>query len=203
VDEAERRAAAIAAVQNVADPAVRQRIWDEGFAEGYAQGHAAAAAEARQRLADYIDGEGAEAAQRLNSLLDAAEQGVQQVQQRMADAVLQIACTLARQVLRTEIETRPEALVPVVQEALDMLATDARPATVRIHPDTLHGLRGALESAAAGRPVQWVADAAVGVAGCRVESAGASVDGTLQTRWLRAVSRLGVDLPPGSVEPLE
>lgn len=198
VNEAELRAAALQAERvagGVADPAGRQRVWDEGFSDGFAQGHAAAAAEARHRLDEFRAGEGAALARQMAALLAATEDGLYAAQERMAQGVLDLACALARQVVRNELEARPEVLLPVVREALGMLESDTRAVSVRLHPDTLHTLQPALQEAFGDRSIAWLPDPSVGADGCLVESAGTVIDGTLEKRWARAVARLGADMP--------
>ena len=50
-----------------------------------------------------------------------AEAGLAEAQQDIARGTLEIACALARQVLRHEMATQPRALEPVVREALGLL----------------------------------------------------------------------------------
>ena len=82
-----------------------------------------------------------------------------------------------------------------MREALDMLVTDGRPATVRLNPDDYAVVSEALRAEFADGSVQWVADAAVAAGGCMVELAGTVIDGHLEKRWQRAIAPLGLDLP--------
>lgn len=157
-----------------------------------AQGRAEAGAEWQQRLDDYVAGEGQSAASRLEMAAQQLDAQLAALQQHLAQDVLQLACALARQVVRQELRGNPEALAPVVAEALDMLVADARPATVRLHPHDHAQVGAALRERFAGKALQWLPDAAVAPGGCLVEAAGAVVDGSLEKRWQRAVAALGV-----------
>lgn len=169
-----------------------QQAREEAFAQGEAQGHAQATLEWQQRMDDYVAGQGQEAAQRLDALVRTLNASLGDLQQNMAQGVLELACEIARQVVRQELRSNPQALKPVVQEALGMLVTDGRPATVRLSPED-HALVGAaLQQEVAVASLQWVADATVPPGGCLVEQAGTVVDGSLEKRWERAIAPLGL-----------
>lgn len=173
------------------DELVRQ----EGFAQGFAQGRARAAVEGEQKLRAYAEGQGKQAAQRFASLIADAQAQLAASQQVMAQGVLELACVLARQVLRQELSVNPNVLQPVIREALSVLAVDTKSATVRMHPQDVEVLQDALEAEFAGMSLALVADAAIQPGGCIVTSAGTVIDGTLQTRWRRAVANLGLQEP--------
>lgn len=178
------------------DEAARQELLEqageEAFARGQEQGAAQAALQWQQRMDDYIAGQGQEAAQRIDALVQILQARLQDLQQNMAQEVLELSCEIARQVVRQELRSNPQALKPVVQEALGMLVDDGRPATVRLNPQDHALLADALGQQMAAASVQWVADAAVPPGGCLAEQAGTVVDGTLEKRWQRAIAPLGL-----------
>ncbi|MBW4960183.1 flagellar assembly protein FliH, partial [Klebsiella pneumoniae] len=101
-------------------------------------------------------------------------------------------CDIARQVVRQEVAGNSQAVLPVVREALGMLVSEARPATVRLNPGDWAALEQPLrEEFPAGR-IQWLADTAVEPGDCQVESGGMVVDGSLDKRWRRAIAALGL-----------
>ena len=188
--EAEAAQAAEAAAQ-VAHSA-QQAQWQQACDAALEQGRAEATAEWQQRLDDYVAGAGRDAASRLEAATQQLDTSLAVLQQRMAQDVLQLACALARQVVRQELRSNPQALLPVVTEALDMLVADGRPGTVRLHPDDHAQVGAALREHFADKALQWLPDAAVAPGGCLVEAAGAVVDGSLEKRWQRAVAALGL-----------
>ncbi len=179
------------------DEAVRQEAFALGMAQGLEQGRAQTLAAAEQRVHDHVRGQGKDAAQRFAGLIESAEEQLGHSQQIMAKGVLELACALARQVLRQELSVNPNVLQPVIREALSVLAVDVKSAIVRLHPQDLDMLREALEAEFAGMSLALVADATIKPGGCMVASSGTVVDGTLDTRWRRAVANLGL------VEPWE
>ena len=186
-EAAHAAAAAAQAIQSA-----QQAHWQQACEAALAQGRAEATAEGQQRLEGYVAGAGREAAGRLEAATQQLDTSLAALQQRMAQDVLQLACALARQVVRQELRSNPQALLPVLAEALEMLVADGRPGTVRLHPDDHAQVGDALHERFAGKALQWLPDAAVAPGGCLVEAAGAVVDGSLEKRWQRAVAALGV-----------
>lgn len=183
----------IALAQEEADrQAELEQARAEGFALGEAQGHAQATLEWQQRMDAYVKGQGQEAARRLDAVVQVLNASLGDLQQNMAQGVLELACEIARQVVRQELRTNPQVLKPVVREALGMLVSDGRPATVRLHPEDLAMVGQELQQEMAAASLQWVADASVPPGGCLVEQAGMVVDGRLDKRWQHAIAPLGL-----------
>lgn len=174
---------------------LQQQACDDAYAEGFAQGQAQTALEWQRRMDDYIAQQGQEAAQRLQAVLQTLDASLIDMQQQMAQQLLELACDIARQVVRQELSVNPNALQPVVREAVGMLVTEGRPATVRLNPIDMDAMAQPLREELDGPGVQWMADAAVPVGGCLVESAGTVVDGSLDKRWQRAIAALGLQSP--------
>jgi flagellar assembly protein FliH len=179
----------------IADPQALREAHAQGHAEGYAAGRAQALAEAQAQMQHYHATQGREAAQRVAALLAAAEAGLAAAQQDIARGTLEIACALARQVLRHELATNPNTLEPVLREALALLLVDGKSACVRLSHVDYDMLEAPLAAEFAGQAVTVMADAAVAPGDCLIESAGAVVDGGIATRWSRAVASLGLALP--------
>ena len=167
----------------------------DAYAEGFAQGQAQTALEWQRRMDEYIAHQGQEAAQRLQSVLQTLDASLIDMQQQMAQQVLELACDIARQVVRQELSVNPNALLPVVREAVGMLVTEGRPATVRLNPVDMEAMAEPLREEVNAPGVQWMADAAVPAGGCLVESAGTVVDGSVDKRWQRAIASLGLQSP--------
>jgi flagellar assembly protein FliH len=172
-----------------------QAAREEAFAQGQEQGRAEAALQWQQKFDDYLAGQGAAAARQLGALASAFERGLAQSQQMLAQGVLELACDVARQVVRRELHGDPQAVRPVIQEALTSLMADGQPISVRLHPGDEAQLGDALRAQFAATAIQWIADADVAPGGCLVEQAGTVVDGRLEKRWQRAIAPLGIDAP--------
>ncbi len=167
--------------------------YNAGYAEGFAQGHAQATLEGQRLLKEHIDTQGREAAGAFAQIFEEARSGVQATEQTLSRGLLDLACALARQVVRNELSMNPNAVQPVIREALGLLTTDAKVAMVRLHPQDLDLIQESLASEFPNMTLTLVPDPTLSRGGCLVESAGTVIDGTLERRWLRAVASLGLD----------
>ena len=185
------------------DPRLLQEAQRQAFEEGFATGRAEALLEAQARMDAYVAGQGRESAERLAALFGAAQRRLCDAEQTIARGTLEIACALARQVLRHELATTAQTLEPVVREALALLLGDGRSARVRLSPADFDSLAGPLRAEFAAQSVTVLSDPAVAAGDCLVESAGAVVDGGVALRWERAVASLGLALPWLPQEPAD
>lgn len=183
-----------AELDQVRDDALRQKGHAKGFAEGFAQGQANAILQGEHQMQAYIDGQGREAAARFAQLLESAREQLAQSQQVMARGVLELACEVARQVLRHELSVNPNVVLPVVREGLTLLADDSKSAVVRLNPLDLDVLQDTLQTEFSGLSLTLTPDSGIAPGGCRISSAGAVIEGDLHTRWRRAIAKLGLEL---------
>lgn len=172
--------------------ALLQQAHAQGHADGLREGQEGERLQWQQRMDEYVSGQGSEAAARLAQLAQSFESSLAGLQQDMAQQVLALACDIARQVVRSEVNLNRQAVLPVVREALGMLAGESRPATVRLHPQDWQALEPALRAEHPSPRIEWLPDAGVQPGGCLVESAGMAIDGTLDKRWSRAIAALGL-----------
>jgi len=176
--------------------ALRQQAEAEGFERGHEAGMQAAHAALEQQYAQRLH----EQTQRIERALEQAQAGFDRLEQHLADQLLELACDLARQVVRRELQAPLEPLRAVVHEALALALQDGRPATLRLHPDDAALLQASGDWAPGGHPLNLRPDAQLQPGDCVVESAQGSVDARLEKRWARAVANLGLQTPwqPGS-----
>ncbi|HEV7914743.1 MAG TPA: FliH/SctL family protein [Albitalea sp.] len=156
-----------------------------GYQDGYRDGLAA--------LEQFKQSFAAQMTAQIGQLTQSYGQELDALQQDMARALAVSATHLARQIVRGELEARPELVAVVAQEALDTLLMSARQVTVRVHPDD-HALvaQGAADVLAA-RGARLLADASIARGGCLVESDIGVIDASVAARWKRAVAALGCE----------
>lgn len=198
VDQASLRFAAKLKVQEqqesqVRDESVRQAGFTEGFSQGYAQGHAQATLEGQRQITEYIATQGEQTVAQMSQLFASAQSQLHESQQVMAKGVLELACELARQVLRHELSSNPNALQPVIREAMGLLSSDCKAAAVRMNPLDIEVFAEVLRLEFSNLSLSLLPDSSVTRGGCLVESAGTVIDGTVEKRWQRAVASLGME----------
>lgn len=178
-----------------AEAANSEALRQAAYAEGFAQGHAQALMEAQRQINEFISHQGQQTARQLAAVIESARAQLDGAEQVAAQGVLDLSCELARQVLRHEIATNPNALLPVIREALAALFADSKKVLVKLNPLDLDMLQEALNAEFPGMAMLLLADASIERGGCLVESAGTVVDGRLEKRWSRAIGQLGLQMP--------
>jgi flagellar assembly protein FliH len=189
--------AATAAVGDTASEGVTSEVLQEArqqaYAEGFARGRDAGGQEVRDALEATVRKTAEETAVRMAQLLHNTRDHLKKSESQISRHILELACDLARQVVRQELKNDPVHLKPVINEALSQLVEDGLPATVRMNPGDLALMKGALLETLGSPTPEFVADANVSPGGCLVESAIMAVDATIEKRWSRAVGNLGLD----------
>lgn len=169
----------------------RQQAYSEGFEHGRQVG----AKETQDALTQPMQQLIREQAAHLEKLVNSTRSSLSHLEDALAAQLLELACDIARQVVRRELSTPLEAIRPVVQEALALAVEDGQPATLRLHPSDMELLQADMGPALAAQNVRLLSDAALTPGGCVVESAQGTVDGTVERRWTRAVANIGMDRP--------
>lgn len=164
---------------NVEERAGRARAqgFEEGKREGFAAGNQLASAQARQ----------------LAALLDAIGCELRVLGEQTAKETLRLAIAIAQQVTRRELKLDPEAVVPLVTEAMNCLPQGTRQARLSLHPQD-----AALVTQHLGEELtrlEWrvLEDSTLNRGECRISAACGDVDATFETRWARVLSALGED----------
>ncbi|MCW5654306.1 flagellar assembly protein FliH [Hydrogenophaga sp.] len=174
---------------------VLQQARQQAHAEGFMRGRDAGAQEVRDALEATLRKTAEETGVRMALLLRNSREQLKKSEEQISRHILELACDIARQVVRRELQGDPAPLKPVIAEALAQLIEDSQPATVRMHPGDLTLMKGALQETLGNPPPEFVADPEVSPGGCLIESASMTVDATIEKRWARSVGNLGLDMP--------
>jgi flagellar assembly protein FliH len=156
--------------------------FERGLEQGRREGMAAAAARQQSQ------------AQSIARVLDELRARFATLESQCADAMLDLALEVARQVVRHEVRVDRKAVLPVLREAVALVIDQQAHPRVHLNPRDFEAIRGELEADGLFRGCRFIPDAQVGHGGCRVETALGEVDGRLATRWRRVVTdALGID----------
>jgi len=166
-----------------------RRAFERGRQQGFHEGQQ----EAQRQKAQH--------ARQLDRVLDELRGRFAELESNAADAVLDLAIEIARQVVRREIEIQRDAVLPVVREAVSAIIDEQTHPRVHLHPDDLWLIQADLDTDGLYQGCRFVPDASIARGGCRVETAQSEVDATLATRWRRVLGALGVEA--GELPPIE
>lgn len=177
------------AAQKAAEDAVRLReeARQQGHAEGFEQGHAEGL---QAGLAEGCALAEREAAQ-LRQLAAAFGSEVAAANDAVAADMLDLALDLAKAMLKSALQVKPELVLPIVSEAIRYLPTVQQPAVLVLHPEDARIVRSHMgdELAAGGWRIAEEMQMARG--GCRIDTASNQIDATPQVRWQRIAEALG------------
>ncbi|MEW6444898.1 MAG: flagellar assembly protein FliH [Pseudomonadota bacterium] len=166
VDEVEEAPPTLPTAEEI--EAIQREAWREGYEAGRAEGMEAGRAE--------IDA----LASRWQAMIASLAQPFDAADGDLESALLELSLALARQLVRRELKTQPDEIVPVVRDALAALPVSAEGIVVRLHPEDAALVQSALHPEASGWRVEE--DGAIGRGGCLVVSNHSRVDATLERR---------------------
>ena len=163
--------------------------YEDGLRDGYARGLESARLEGEQVRRRELEA----IALRADALLGALTAQLSDVQQACAEEVVSLAVEIARSAFGAALRVRDDAIAPAVVAALGAIADEHARPTIRLHPDDAALVGEQLAPLLAARGAQLLVDEAIAAGGCRVDTARASVDATVATRWRRALAAIGRD----------
>ena len=108
--------------------------------------------------------------------------------------MLNVALHLAKCMLKTALQVKPELILPVVQDAIDALPMRQQPALLILHPDDAKVVRDGIGEALEQDGWRVLEDAQIGRGGCKVDTASNQIDAQTAARWQRLTGALGKDL---------
>ncbi|WP_426175854.1 flagellar assembly protein FliH [Massilia sp. TWR1-2-2] len=168
----------LAAIREQARAAGHEEGQGAGYADGLAIGRSEAARELEHLQAIALEFSGA---------LAAADETI-------AADVLDLALHLAKGMLRSALEIKPELVIPVVREAIEYLPVVQQPAVLMLNPADMPIVREAIGEELDKGGWRVVQDASIARGGCKVDTATNQIDAQLATRWERMTHALGKDL---------
>jgi hypothetical protein len=107
-----------------------------------------------------------------------------------ANDVLDLALHLAKGMLRSALEDKPELIIPIVREAIGYLPVLQQPALIQLHPDDAAIVRAAMGEELDKGGWRIAEDAGMARGGCRVDTASNQIDAQAASRWARLTHSL-------------
>ncbi len=191
--EASIAAANAAATAQMANIAAMAKQIEEARAQAHAEGYASGMEEGR--AAGLTEGRALAEQERLSlqEIAEAFGTEVAQANELIANDMLDLSLDLAKAMLKTALNVRPELIIPMVREAIHYLPTLQQPTLLYLHPDdaAIVATHMGDELNTAGWRV--VEDPHMDRGGCRVETVTNQIDATTSTRWQRIAATLGKD----------
>lgn len=178
--------------------AARQDGFHQGLEEGRAQGRSEGHAEGRaQGYAEGAEAGQREAAAELAQLREVAasfSDAIARADETIARDLLELALRLARGMVRTGFEVRPELILSVVRDAIDQLPMLQQPAVLTLHPLDAELVRHGMAEELSKGGWRIVENGSIARGGCKVETATNRIDAQAAARWSRLTHALGANV---------
>jgi flagellar assembly protein FliH len=158
-----------------------------GYQDGYRDGLVA--------LEGFKQSFAAQLAGQVGKLIDSVDAQFESLEAQMAQAVAQSALSLARQVVRAELQTHPEVVARVAGEAVRAVLLSARHITLHAHPLDVPLIEQGAADALSARQARVIADDRIERGGCRIESDLGAIDARIGARWAQAASSFAGETP--------
>lgn len=160
---------------------IRQQAHDEGRAQGRNEGYAEGIQQARS-----------EAAQ-IHALLQNLQDALNQVDEQLAQSLLDLSLEVARKMVGEALQVKPEVILKIVSDAISSLPHFNQNAHLILHPDDAELVRKQMGEQLSHAGWKIFTDAKISRGGCKVETAHSNVDATTEARWKRVVESIGQD----------
>ncbi|MGZ0019700.1 flagellar assembly protein FliH [Nitrosomonas sp. wSCUT-2] len=167
--------------------AVFQHAKEEGYEAGLQEGKSAGYKEGREIAETEVKAEIA----RLQMLLSKLDHDLHEIDQQVANDLLDLAIALAKKVVAQALELNPKLIIPVVQEAIRNLPNVMNHPRLFLHPDDAALINAHLSDRMEQDNWQVREDPQIVRGGCRIEAGGSEINATLETRWHRALAAIG------------
>lgn len=171
--------------------AIRAAAREEGYAEGLDAGQAEGHAAGYEEGLALGRAEAAEELEHLRQLATTFGDAVTEADEAISNDVLELALHLARGMVRTAFDIKPDLILPVVREAIDYLPNLQQPALLMLHPEDALIVKSGIGHELDKSGWRIVEDEHIARGGCRVDTASNQIDAQIGARWQRLAHALG------------
>ncbi|WP_208279079.1 flagellar assembly protein FliH [Massilia oculi] len=174
--------------------AARQEGFAQGLEEGRAQGHQEGRAQGYAEGAEAGQREAATELEQVRQVAASFGDAIAQADETIARDVLDLALRLARGMVRTGFDVRPELILSVVRDAIDQLPVLQQPAVLTLNPQDAELVRHGMAEELTKGGWRIVENGSIARGGCKVETATNQIDAQAAARWNRLTHALGANV---------
>lgn len=174
--------------------AARQEGYAQGLEEGRAQGHQEGRAQGYAEGAEAGQREAAAELEQVRQVAASFGDAIAQADETIARDVLDLALRLARGMVRTGFDVRPELVLSMVRDAIDQLPVLQQPAVLTLNPQDAELVRHGMAEELTKGGWRIVENGSIARGGCKVETATNHIDAQAAARWNRLTHALGANV---------
>lgn len=154
-----------------------------GYEAGYEEGKAKGEQAAREQAEELLNS--------LTGMLTNLSDSLSQLDQQVADSLLNLGVEIASQITRSIVNTRSDLLLPVIREAIAALPLHHGHVVLSLNPKDANLIRPLLGEQFVQTGAQLVEDPSVTLGGCLVRAGASEIDASIETRWKRVLETIG------------
>jgi flagellar assembly protein FliH len=158
---------------------IRQRAHAEGYAAGQEEGRELGI---QQAAADTA---------KLQNMMGNLQQALNQVDEQVAQSLLDLALEVARKMVHQTLQTQPEIILKVINDAIAELPHFNQNAHLILHPADAELVRQRMGEQLTHSGWKIFTDNQIERGGCKVETAHSHVDAEVGARWKKVVESIG------------
>ncbi len=159
---------------------------EDGYAKGLAQGMEQALAEGREQAAIELVA--------MRQISETFGDAIAKADISIAQDMLDLTLDLAKAMLKTALNVRPELVLAVIRDAIDRLPSLQQPALLYLHPEDTLLVKEHIGDELTKAGWRLVEDPQLARGGCRIDTATNQIDANTPSRWQRIAATLGKDL---------
>lgn len=156
----------------------------EGYQQGYDEGRAAGEAEWQAQIHEHVS--------QLSNLIGNLQTSLAQLDQHVADQLLDLALEVAAQILRTSLKVDRTLLLPLIREAINELPLHHGAISLYLNPADATPLAPLLKEQLAHTGAHIVADSNIAAGGCVIKAGSSEIDASMGVRWRRVLEAIGI-----------
>ena len=180
-------------IPSLASAREQQHIQKQARDDGYASGHAAGYGIGHD--AGYTAGtqQAQSEVARIHHLLQNVQEELNQMDQQVAQSLLDLSLAVANKMVRETLRVKPEVVLEIIREAVGILPQFNQNAHLVLHPEDAELVRKHMNDELAHAGWKIFTDAQIQRGGCLVKTAHSIIDATTEERWKRILQSVGQD----------
>ena len=118
----------------------------------------------------------------LDTVIQTLQSPLQNLDDLVENDLVELVFSIARQLIRREINTQPDQIIAVIRDSLGVLPTGARDIRVFLHPEDAKLARELMSLSDQEQVWKIVEDPSLTRGGCKVQTEQSRVDSTVESR---------------------
>ncbi|MBI3284460.1 MAG: flagellar assembly protein FliH [Burkholderiales bacterium] len=193
VSETQLASIAAAKASQAETDSVRENARQQGYAAGYKEAYELGLKEGRDAGYAAMEASIHVEIAALQDLANALSAQIASAGKQMGRDLLNLAIDLSQTMLKTKLELDSEAIIPIVEDAIEQLPSAQQPAQIFLHPDDADVIKKRIGDTLNEQGWRIVVDHHMERGGCKLETVQNIIDASYSTRWQRLTDAIKIN----------